>query len=249
MKVIGAGLPRTATSTQMIAFEMLGFGPCYHMRNVLADLEGQIPYWERAMDGDPDWDAVFGDAQSSCDWPSAYFAPQLAAYYPEAKVILSVRDAEGWVRSMRETVWGIWFSNTVMRHTSDAQRLVDENWDRYLTMMARFNWDERTGKMAGDHHDDAAFAEIFNRYNAGIEAAIPAERLLVWNPRDGWEPLCEFLEVDVPSEPLPRVNDTSAFIDGITGGAIAAIDEWWAQRAPASGQLHGAERTEQAPTG
>jgi len=249
MKVIGAGLPRTATSTQMIAFEMLGFGPCYHMRNVLADIEGQLPYWERAMDGAPDWEAVFGDAQSSCDWPSAYFAPQLAEYYPEAKVVLSVRDAEGWVRSMRETVWGIWFGESVMRYTSSARTIIDEPWRRYLTLMERFNWNPETGKMAGDTHDDAAFAAIFERYNEGIKATIPSDRLLVWNPRDGWGPLCEFLEVDVPSEDLPRVNDTSAFIDGITAGALGALNEWWDQSDRPSGTLHGAERTSQTPAG
>ena len=94
MKVIGAGLPRTATTTQMVALEMLGFGPCYHMRNVLWDLENELPHWEAAQDGNPDWEAAFRDSQSTCDWPSARFYEDLIDYYPDAKVILTVRDGE-----------------------------------------------------------------------------------------------------------------------------------------------------------
>ena len=115
MKVIGAGLPRTATTTQMVALEQLGFAPCYHMRNVLADLENELPHWEAALNGNPDWEAVFGDAESTVDWPSARFYDQLIEVYPEAKVILSVRDGEAWVRSMRETVWGVYFGDSILR--------------------------------------------------------------------------------------------------------------------------------------
>src|SRR5947209_4055264 len=105
MKVIGAGLPRTATTTQMVVLEQLGFAPCYHMRDVLADLENQLPYWEAAQAGNPDWEGVFGDAQSTVDWPSGRFYADLIEHYPDAKVRLSVRDGEPWVRSMRERGW------------------------------------------------------------------------------------------------------------------------------------------------
>ena len=102
MKVIGAGLPRTATTTQMFALERLGLGPCYHMRDLLADLESGLPLWERAAEGAPDWERVFGDAHSTLDWPSARYYRELMDYYPDAKVLLSVRDGADWVRSMRE---------------------------------------------------------------------------------------------------------------------------------------------------
>lgn len=240
MKVIGAGLPRTATTTQMIALEQLGFAPCYHMRDLLGDLESGLPLWESAADGNPDWDAIFGDAQSTCDWPSARYWPQLIERYPDAKVVLTVREPEGWVRSMRETVWGIFFADSVMRHLSDARTVLDPLWRRYITLMTRMNWDEETGAMAGDTFSDAGMAEIMNRWNDSVREGVPAERLLVWDPREGWEPLSAFLEVETPSEPLPRVNDTASFQEGIVGGALAAVQEWWeARERPASG-LHGA---------
>ena len=240
MKVIGAGLPRTATTTQMIVLEQLGFAPCYHMRNVLGDLEGELPGWEAVMAGNPDWDAIFGDAQSIVDWPGARYYRELMDHYPEAKILLSVREAEGWVRSMRETVWGIFWANSLMRHMSDARTTVDPLWDRYIKLMSRMNWDDEVGSMAGNHADDAEFAKIMQRWNDTVQADVPAERLLVWDPRDGWEPLCEFLEVDVPADPLPRVNDTAAFKEGIIGGALAAVNEFWDQRERPAHGLHGA---------
>jgi hypothetical protein len=240
MKVIGAGLPRTATTTQMIALEQLGFGPCYHMRNLLGDLEGELPAWERTLEGDPDWGAIFGDAQSTVDWPSARYYRDLMEVYPDAKILLSVREAEGWVRSMRETVWGIFHGNSLMRHMSDARTTVDPLWRRYIALMGRMNWDEQIGALAGDTADDTAFAQIMERWNDEVRETVPSERLLVWDPRDGWEPLCRFLEVDVPADPLPRVNDTAAFKEGIIGGALAAVNEFWeARERPAHG-LHGA---------
>src|SRR5271166_4238719 len=121
MKVIGAGLPRTATTTQMFALEELGWGRCYHMRDLLADLERGLPLWEDAADGRPDWPLIFGEARCTVDWPSARYYRELMDFYPEAKVLLSVRDAEDWVRSMRPTVWGIFHGDSVMHHLSEAR--------------------------------------------------------------------------------------------------------------------------------
>jgi hypothetical protein len=77
-------------------------------------------------------------------------------------------------------------------------------------------------------------------WNDEVKRTVPAERLLVWQPQDGWEPLCEFLDVAVPDEPLPNVNDSSAFVDGIISGSLEVINTAWAARARATGGLHGA---------
>ena len=74
--------------------------------------------------------------------------------------------------------------------------------------MMHMTWDERTGAIPASTHDDAQLAAIMERWNAQVKASVPAEQLLVWDPADGWEPLCEFLEVAVPGGPVPRVNDT-----------------------------------------
>lgn len=240
MKVIGAGLPRTATTTQMFALEQLGFAPCYHMRNLLGDLENELPLWQAAEDGNPDWERIFGDAQSTVDWPSARYYAQLMDVYPDAKVLLSVRDGASWVRSMRETVWGVYFGDSVLRHVSDARAVIDPLWRGFLELMNRMNWDEESGVLAGDTQSEDGLIAIMDRWNEGVKSTVPADRLLVWRPQEGWEPLCRFLDVDVPDEPLPHLNDTASFKEGVIGGSLAIVNEWWDQRErPATG-LHGA---------
>jgi hypothetical protein len=240
MKVIGAGLPRTATTTQMYALEQLGRGRCYHMRDLLADLEQGLPLWEQVAEGSPDWERIFGDAHSTVDWPSARYYEQLMEHYPDAKVLLSVRGGAEWACSMRETVWGIFHGDTVLHHISQARAVVDPLWRRYIALMNHMNWEEGVGALAGDTSTDEGLIAVMDRWNNAVIATVPAERLLVWNPSEGWDPLCEFLEVDVPPEPLPRLNDTNSFREGIIGGALDAVNEWWdARERPASG-LHGA---------
>ncbi len=242
MKVIGAGLPRTATTTQMIAFEMLGFAPCYHMRDLLGDLEHGLPLWEAVIEGKPEWGAIFGDAQSTCDWPSARFYQELMQIYPDAKIVMTERDPMGWVKSMRETVWAIHQGDSVMRHLCVARAGVDPLWRRYLDLMDHINWDEQTGAFspAKDTYSDEGLARVYARWNDEVKRTVPAERLLAWNPIEGWEPLCEFLEVDAPDEPLPRTNDTNAFREGIIGGALEVLNEWWQERKRPAESLHGA---------
>ena len=240
MKVIGAGLPRTATTTQMFALEQLGFGPCYHMRDLLADIEGGLPLWEAAADGAGAWERIFGEAQSTVDWPSARYYPELMEHYPDAKVLLSVRGGEEWAASMRETVWGIFHGDSVIHHLCEARAVLDPLWRRYMELMRHMSWNDETGALAGDTSTVAGLSTAMERWNEEVKATVPAERLLVWNPSEGWEPLCEFLEVDVPSAPLPRLNDTQSFREGIIGGALDVVNDWWqARERPVSG-LHGA---------
>jgi hypothetical protein len=240
MKLIGAGLPRTATTTQMFALEQLGLGPCYHMRDLLVDLEAGLPMWERADEGTPEWERIFGEARSTVDWPSARYYRELMDYYPEAKVLLSVRDAEDWVRSMRETVWGVFHGDSVIHHVCSARAVIDPLWQRYTALMRRMTWEPETGVLAGETFSDGGLAAVMERWNQAVIDTVPADRLLVWNPSEGWEPLCDFLQAEVPSDPLPRLNDTNSFREGIIGGALDVVGEWWAARErPASG-LHGA---------
>jgi Sulfotransferase domain len=240
MKVIGAGLPRTATTTMLVAFEQLGFAPCYHMRDLMADPDRQLTLWEQVQAGKPDWEAIFGGAESTCDWPGARYYRELLDVYPDAKVVLGVRDADGWVRSMRDTIWPMYFPESVMYHVCQARRHVDPNWDRFIRLMHYMTWDEGTGGIAGDHGSDEGLAAIMERWNQRVKDSVPADKLLVWEPADGWEPLCEFLEVAVPEGTVPRVNDTAAFKEGILGGGLAKLNEWWEQRERPSESLHGA---------
>jgi hypothetical protein len=227
MKVIGAGLPRTATLSQKVALEMLGFGPCYHMVDVLGDLD-RAAQWRQAVDGLPRWDEIFDGYESTVDWPGAYFYEELAQTYPDAKVLLSVRDPDGWEQSMRETIWGIFYGDCLMKDLSTARSRVDRQWLEYIEMMKEM-W-QLSGLL---DESGGANGAVMDRYHQQVQERIPAERLLVWSARDGWEPLCEFLEVEVPSAPFPRVNDAKTFVDRVVGASIDVLQGWWAAQEPA----------------
>jgi hypothetical protein len=224
MKVIGAGMPRTGTLTQKLALEMLGLGPCYHMVDVIADLD-QAQLWEQALDGEQPWSQILGSFNSTVDWPGGYFYRDLMDFYPEAKVVLSVRDPQGWERSMRQTVWAVRHGESLIRLLSSAQAHVDPRWRAFLKMIDRLVW-EGQGTFADGHAEPHQLIDAMHRHNEQVTRDVPAERLLVWSVEEGWEPLCEFLELPVPDAPFPRVNDRTEFLNRIIDGSLAALGEW-----------------------
>jgi hypothetical protein len=230
MKLIGAGLPRTATTTQMIALEMLGL-PCYHMRDMMSDLDTSVPQWRQAFEGNGEWDQIFDGKESIVDWPGSYHWRELMDVYPDAKVLLSVRSAESWVESMNNTIAQIFLGDSILHHLAQAQYQIDPVYAAWLDVL-RDMW-VKVDIMVPSGGDPDEMAAGFERWNQEVIDGVPAERLLVWNPKDGWEPLCEFLELPVPEQPLPHVNDTENFQKNlIMGPAIAAINEWWEREKP-----------------
>ncbi|HXW82040.1 MAG TPA: sulfotransferase [Acidimicrobiales bacterium] len=225
MKVIGAGLPRTATLTQKVALEMLGFAPCYHMVNVLGNLD-TAPRWRQALEGGSDWDDIFDGFAATVDWPGAFFYRELMDAYPEAKVLLSVRDGDAWERSMSETIWGIFYGDLLIHDLSNAWGRVDQKWASYILLMKTM-WD-KSGLLGSEAADPGAgeMARAMERYNEEVIRTVPSDRLLVWSPKDGWDPLCEFLETPVPEVALPHVNDAKQFGDRIVDAAVNALNQW-----------------------
>jgi hypothetical protein len=189
LKVIGAGLGRTGTLSLKFALEHIGFGPCYHMVEFFAHLPQHLPLWLDAVDGKPDWPAIFAGYASSVDYPGCTYWRELVAQWPEAKVILTVRDPDSWFESASTTV------------LSDRSRTVLANSPakRFFDAVVHGDFGERSG-------DRAFMTDYFHRWNDAVIAEVPADKLLVFQAKDGWGPLCEFLGVPVPSEPYPRVN-------------------------------------------
>ncbi|WP_095011519.1 sulfotransferase family protein [Tsuneonella mangrovi] len=190
LKVIGAGLGRTATFTMKFALEHLGFGPCFHMAEVFADGRRQVPLWLDVIAGKPDWDEVFKGFHSTTDYPACTYWRELAEFYPNAKVLLTVRDADSWFESVTETI----FSEAMQGGLVGTPR---------GDMMKGAIFDHFGG---GDIRDRAFMTDWFEKRNQDVIDSLPPERLLVFHPRQGWGPLCEFLGVPVPPEPFPRVN-------------------------------------------
>ena len=224
MKVIGAGLPRTGTLSQKVALEMVGLGPCYHMVNVLADLD-LAPLWRRAMEGNANWNEIFDGFESTVDWPGSFFYKELIEVYPDAKVVLGLRDGESWARSMRETIWGVFYGDGLVRHLSSARGNVDPKWRGYIEMMVGM-W-ERSGLMDGGEDTTAeSMASAMERYQEEVKQAVPSDRLLVWSVQEGWEPLCEFLEVPVPDAPFPKTNDAREFGGRLVDASLMVLQHW-----------------------
>jgi hypothetical protein len=190
LKVIGAGLGRTGTLSLKLALEHIGLGPCYHMSEMLSQIRSHLPLWIESAKGNPQWDTIFANYQSTTDYPGCMFWRELVAKYPEAKVILSTRDLERWFESGAATVF------------SDAHRARFEG----NPMMAEFFQLTVFEGLEGNLGDRARMVEYFNAWNQAVIDEVPADKLLVHRSSDGWEPLCEFLGVPVPPEPYPRVN-------------------------------------------
>ncbi|HEX4110769.1 MAG TPA: sulfotransferase [Solirubrobacteraceae bacterium] len=231
MKVIGVGMPRTGTLTQKVALEKLGAGPCYHMVDVIADLD-RVQHWLAALDGAPDWDTTFDGFQATVDVPGAYFCRGLLERYPDAKFVLSVRDPEQWAASMRGTVWDFANGDSPMSHLSYAHAHVNPRWASFVTMLKRLLWDE--GGMLHEARDEPdRLPELFERWTVEVREAVPAAQLLEWSASEGWGPLCEFLGVPEPDTPMPHVNDAQTFITRIIDGALGTLNGWWERERPA----------------
>lgn len=211
MQVIGAGFGRTGTLSLKVALETLGFGPCYHMLELFEHPE-HVLLWQAAAKGEPvDWDTVFAKYQATVDWPGCAFYEQLVQRYPEAKVVLTIRDSERWYESTKNSIY-------VMHKVSARNRLSSA----IFSLMRRFNSAGRVvpminaliwnGTFGGNFADKNQAITIFERHIQAVKGRIPAENLLVYDVKQGWEPLCQFLHVPVPEGiPFPHLNDRSAF--------------------------------------
>jgi len=192
LQVIGAGFGRTGTMSLKLALEQLGFGLCHHMVEVFAHRES-IPWWTDAAEGRPDWDRIFQGYRAAVDWPTATFYKELADHYPNAKVILSERDPESWFTSTQATIF--------------ARDFPEGSDDPWVEMVMKAIGDLFGRRM----HDKETLLAVYRAHNARVREVIPAERLLVYQVAQGWEPLCEFLGVPVPAGPMPKVNSTEEF--------------------------------------
>jgi hypothetical protein len=201
------------------------------MVNVLSDLD-QAQTWRRALEGAQPWDEVFEGCQATVDWPGSFFFKELADFYPEAKVVLSVRSAESWERSMRDTIWGIFYGDILIRDLSSARARIDSKWRGYLELMEEM-WQQSGLIPDGADTEPETMKRAMEGFNEQVQETIPADRLLVWSPSEGWDPLCEFLEMPAPDTPFPHLNDSKVFSERIIDGALIALHEWRNQDAPA----------------
>jgi hypothetical protein len=203
LRVIGAGMGRTGTSSLKAALEQLGFAPCHHMEEVVTHPE-EVPTWQAAARGEKvDWASFMSRWGAAVDFPSALYYRELMEAFPDAKVLLSVRDPDSWYESMRQTI--------VPALTRFPARVVVPLLP-YVSGPGRVMGGTRLRRELLDRFDDREHAKkMFIEWNEEVKRTVPRERLLVFEAKQGWAPLCEFLGVPVPDGPFPHRNDTAEF--------------------------------------
>ena len=207
LKVIGAGFGRTGTLSLKTALETLGFNKCYHMFEVMQNPH-HLAEWTKANQGESvDWPALFAGYQAAVDWPSCNFYRQQMAAFPDAKVLLSLRDPESWYKSIM---------NTIYPSTLAATEAEDER----ARLFGQWGMDIIWNRVFDNRMDEPQHVmDTFAAHNEAVQREVPADRLLVFEAKQGWEPLCAFLDVPVPDQPYPRTNTTEDFQSAMrTGG-------------------------------
>lgn len=198
LQIIGSGFGRTGTMSTKIALEQLGFGPCHHMTEVMANPD-QPPHWDALAEGrEVDWADVFAGYSSQVDFPGAAVWHQLSIAFPEAKVIHTERPEEEWWASYSKTI-GKFFALRETMPLPPPIAAIFETMDKLLI------------KDVFGGLDRESSIKAYRRNNAKVREVIPADRLLVFTPADGWEPLCRFLGVATPAGDFPRTHARDEF--------------------------------------
>ena len=200
LKVIGAGLGRTGTMSLKLALEKLLGAPCYHMTELFEHLDEHTPLWHASARGESvEWDRVFEGYIAAVDEPVSTQLESITAYYPDALVVLSTRDADSWWKSAISTIF------TVKLNPPEDMSPARKAW---LDMVLE------TYKSVYPHgfSDEDAAKAAYTAHVEKVKATVPSDRLLVWNVSEGWKPLCDALSLPVPDEPFPRSNSTEEFL-------------------------------------
>lgn len=193
LKVVGSGLGRTGTKSLQTALNMLGFGPCHHMVEVFMHPES-VPLWVEAGAGRADWDKIFAGYGAMVDYPGAFYWRELAAHYPDAKVLHTERDPDQWFDSTQSTIFA------PGSPTSATEGPMGAFFGSFLRGIR-------------EHlHDREFMTAHFRRHNEEVRRTIPPERLLIYEVGQGWPPLCKFLGVPIPDAPYPSENSRAEFM-------------------------------------
>ncbi|MEP3051830.1 MAG: sulfotransferase family protein [Erythrobacter sp.] len=202
LEVIGAGFGRTGTASMKAALEILGYDKTHHMFEVMTSKD-QLRLWHDVATGKPpQWEQIFDGFPAAVDFPSASYWRELAAHYPQAKVILTTRSSASWWKSARATIIEIgrtaprWATRFIPPVRMNKEMVDGTVWNRMFD-----------GRQFEEEHARA----VFDAHNEAVQAELPPERLLVFEVKQGWEPLCAFLGKPVPDRPFPHVNDSAQF--------------------------------------
>ncbi|KAF5677017.1 hypothetical protein FHETE_1919 [Fusarium heterosporum] len=207
MRVLCLVQPQKSAITILEALKQLGYTP-YHLSIAIENPQTNMDLWHEALDakfygkgkpwGREEFDKILGSYDAVVNTPAVYFVEELLVAYPEAKVIVTERDADSWLRSVESKnghilQWPFW--NTLPR--------------QYCTLSGPFyKLSEKAVPAASQDQREL------------VRKLVPTERMLEFRIQHGWEPLCKFLGVEIPSRDFPRLDDSKQF-------ALACSLMWW----------------------
>ncbi len=211
IKIIGAGLPRTGTNTLKESLERLGYTKTYHMKELLVHPEN-LHYWTSLKEtGTTKWEELYNGYQATVDFPAYPWYKEHMKQYPDAKVILTVRPFEKWYTSVHSTIWQAG-PQTVPQKIAMLSKLLFNPRLRSVIKCVKFAKSNIFGVTMQGKFEDKAFAlKMFNKHIEEVKAYVPAEKLLVYDVSEGWGPLCKFLGVPEPNQPIPHLNKKENF--------------------------------------
>jgi hypothetical protein len=211
IKIIGAGLPRTGTNTLKQSLEQLGHKHVYHMKELLVNPE-KLHYWKTLDEtGDTDWDALYEGYDGTVDFPGYPWYKEHMKRYPDAKVILTVRDFEAWYKSVDSTVFRAGPQTPGEKMKMMGKLLFSARARNVIKCIKWFKKVFFAERLQGKFGDKEFAKKFWEDHIAEVKANVPADKLLVYDVREGWGPLCKFLGVEEPAEPLPHLNKKENF--------------------------------------
>lgn len=211
IKIIGAGFPRTGTTTLKGALEILGYDKTYHFKDLIADPE-RLKYWEDLeKKGQTDFEVLFDGFVATVDFPGYPYYKILLKKYPDAKVILTKRKFEDWYKSTQKTIWKAG-PQTVPAKLVLLVKMLFNRRLRNTFRCIKFMRATYLNKQFGGNFISRENAEkVFLNHLAEVAEYVPKEQLLIYDVSEGWEPLCRFLGLDIPAEPFPHLNKKEHF--------------------------------------
>lgn len=178
--------------------EQLGFGPCHHMIDLLANAGSRQQAWQDAAQGNPDWPMIFEGYRAAVDYPVCVQWRELAEFYPDSKVVLTVRDENEWFESAAATI----FSRRLRACILDSP--LEDLFEKWV-------WGGHGRRVLGRGLMTAEFRE----HNDAVRRTIAPERPLVYDVAQGWPLLCRFLGVAEPDMPFPHINVRARMLEMI----------------------------------
>ena len=211
IKIIGAGFPRTGTTTLKKALETLGYNGTYHFKDLIKTPE-KLKHWkELENQGTTDFDDLFNGFQATVDFPGYPYYKILLEKYPEAKIILTVRDVDAWYESTSRTVWKAGPQNILAKLVLLLKMQFNKKLKQTFKCIKFMRAIYLTKQFKGDFANEAHAKKTFFKHIDDVKNHVPESQLLIYKVSDGWAPLCEFLQCSIPQEEFPHLNKKENF--------------------------------------